>query len=299
MIEQIEISTLDTRYESFRLKSRAIEKDLLVSISKKGILRPLQGVSIDSDRILLNGFKRYRCAKKLNIGIVPYISFASDAPTGIIELIRKAIEKRLDILEQAKLIEELKKVHRMTNDDIAELLSKSCAWVSLRTNLMRNMGGYVMEKVFSGDFPVYSYMYTLRKFIRIKSVSAKDVDDFVRAVAGKQLSYREIDLLASAFFKGSDEIREQIVNGSLKWTISQLRKNLIPPDDCSNLEKGLLKDMELTVSGMQRLIVKSADFKVENTDFRAQATILTEDMLSSSKVFLECIRRFHDLCTEA
>jgi len=120
MIEQIEISTLDLRYESFRLKSRKAEKELCSLIVDFGIKEPLQGITTDDGcKILLNGFKRYRCAKKLKINIVPYVSFGSDEPSGLIKLIRKSNSKKLNILEQAKLIDELKNIHKMTNTDIA------------------------------------------------------------------------------------------------------------------------------------------------------------------------------------
>ena len=158
MIEQIEISSLDLRYENYRLKSRQAEKTLLASIIDHGIRDPLQGVDIkDNNRILLNGFKRYRCAKKLNIGIVPYRSFGSDEPLGIIKLIRISNSKPLNILEQAKLIEELQKVHGMCNADIADLLEKSKSWVSVRSGIFEDMSEYVMRQIFKGDFPAYSF----------------------------------------------------------------------------------------------------------------------------------------------
>ena len=68
MVEQIEISSLDLRYESFRLKSKKIENTLLAPIINHGIQEPLKGVDAgDEIHILLDGFIRYRCAKKLNI----------------------------------------------------------------------------------------------------------------------------------------------------------------------------------------------------------------------------------------
>ena len=42
MIEQIEISSLDLRYENYRLKSRIAEKALLASIIEHGVRDPLQ-----------------------------------------------------------------------------------------------------------------------------------------------------------------------------------------------------------------------------------------------------------------
>ena len=60
MVEQVEISSLDRRYEAYRIRSAVAEKSLLLSISSHGIREPLKGVG--ESRILLDGFKRLRCA---------------------------------------------------------------------------------------------------------------------------------------------------------------------------------------------------------------------------------------------
>jgi hypothetical protein len=300
MIEQIEISTLDLRYESFRLKSRKAEKELCSLIIDIGIKEPLQGITTDDGcKILLNGFKRYRCAKKLKIGIVPYVSFGSDEPSGLIKLIRKSNSKKLNILEQAKLIDELKNIHKMANSDIAGLLEKSQSWVSVRTDIIENMSSYVMERIFNGDFPVYSFMYTIRKFMRIKSISNQDIDDFVKAVAGKKISYREIDQLAKAFFKGPDEMRQQIKNGNIEWSISKLKKNADESTDCTKIEQEILKDFGIVLSVMQRIIVKIAGNKFESNAFYAQVTILTDNILNNTETFFKSVRNFHDKCRQA
>jgi hypothetical protein len=122
MIHQVEISSFDLRFEDHRLRNQASERILLASISEKGVRDPLQGVDMGDARILLNGFKRYRCAKKLGIGIVPYVSLSSDTGAGIIELLRMSNDKGLNILEQARLIAELKDGHHMSTTDIACLL---------------------------------------------------------------------------------------------------------------------------------------------------------------------------------
>lgn len=300
MIDLIEISTLDMRYESYRLKSRKAEKELFISVINHGIREPLQGVETDDGcKILLNGFKRYRCAKKLKIDIVPYISFGSDEPLGLIKLIRKSNSGKLSILEQAKLIDELKSIHQMTNADIAGLLERTQSWVSMRTGIIKSMSSYVMGKIFNGDFPVYSFMYTLRKFMRINSISKQDIDDFVKSVAGKNLTYREIDQLATAFFKGSDEIREQIRSGNVLWSINRLKENTEESTDCTKIEKELLRDFEIALSVMRRIIVKIAGNKFESSAFYAQVTILSEGILNNTETFSKSVRAFHDKCRQA
>jgi hypothetical protein len=210
MVEQVEISSFDLRYQGCRMRCPGAEKALLLSILDKGIRDPLQGIDTEQCRILLDGFKRYRCANKLGIGIVPYSSLSSDEATGIIELIRMSNATSLSILEQAKLIDELKSVHHMSVSEIARLVDKSKGWVGMRVGIIGQMSPLVTSKIFGGKFPVYAYMYTLRPFIRMNGINKKEIDEFVGSVAGKKLSIRDIELLAHGYFKGSDQLREQI-----------------------------------------------------------------------------------------
>ena len=51
--------------------------------------------------------------------------------------------------------------------------------------------------------PVYSYMVTLRPFMRMNDVTPQEIENFMRAVAGAKLSIREIELLAHGYFRGT------------------------------------------------------------------------------------------------
>ena len=159
MVDHVEISSLDLRYEECRLKSSKTEKELLTSILERGIRDPLQGVDVKGKRILLDGFKRYRCAKRLHLGMVPYTSLGNDEVCGIIDLIRISNVKGLGILEQARLIMELKQVHHMGNSEIAVLLEKSRSWVSMRSGIVGDMTPYVRQQLFNGRFPAYAGSY--------------------------------------------------------------------------------------------------------------------------------------------
>jgi len=81
MSETVELSELDLRYEGYRLRDDAREARLLASILERGIERPLHGVGPPGGRqLLLDGFKRLRCAKKLGLSCVPYMSIATRKP---------------------------------------------------------------------------------------------------------------------------------------------------------------------------------------------------------------------------
>jgi len=276
------------------MQSPGAEKALLDSILENGIRDPLQGVNADEERILLDGFKRYRCAQHLGIGIVPYCSLAEDEALGIIELLRIANSKSLSILEQAKLIDELMSVHNMSNWEIARALEKSKSWVSMRSGIMREMSECVRSKIFSGRFPVYSYMYTLRQFMRINCATKKDVDEFVELAAGKHLSIRDIELLAHGYFKGPEEFRGQIKNGNIAWGLSRLKESSANATACTEVEKRMLKDLEITQKYMQRVTHRSKDTRFKTSSFYAQANLLAGGIVRQMEIFSKAIREFYD-----
>jgi hypothetical protein len=122
-------------------------------------------------------------------------------------------------------------------------------------------------------------MYTLRQFMRINSVSKKDVDEFVSSVAGRNLSIRDIDMLANGYFKGSDEIRGQIKNGNISWGLERLKASSTGATDCTQAEQKMLKDLEIVQKYMQRVSCKSRDRRLKAASFRAQANLLAGGIL--------------------
>lgn len=276
------------------MKHEGAERALLVSISEQGMRDPLEGVDINGERILLNGFKRYRCARKLGIGIVPYVSLGSDEAMGIIHLIRISNAKSLGILEQAKLIDSLREAHKMCVAEIAEKLERSKAWVSLRIGLMDEMSEYVREKIFNGEFPIYSYMYTLRQFMRINCATKAEIDEFVRLVAGKRLSLREIERLAHGYFRGPEEFRTQIKSGNIAWGLSRLKDTAQNSNNCNEFERGMIKDLEITQKYMQRVTHKSNIPKLKSNSFFVQVNILAGGILKQINIFSKVVRELYD-----
>lgn len=293
MAEQVELSVLDLRYESCRLKNPVTEKALLASILENGINEPLQGIDSGEIKILLDGFKRYRCARKLSIGIVPYMCLSEDAVMGIIEFIRKSMVKGLNILEQAGLIDELTSVHHMSFSEIAVHLGKSKSWVAMRANLIGQMSEVVRGKIFSGQFPVYSFMYHLRRFMRMNGVRREDVDEFVALVSGQGFSIRDIQLLADGYFRGSEEFRQQMRGGDIAWGLKRL-KEMENGDGCTEPERRFLKEMEITKCYMNRVIYRSRDTRICGNHFYSQANVLAGVILNQVDKFKAVVEDLHD-----
>src|SRR6185295_17541579 len=128
--KEVELSSLDLRYESYRMKDAGAEGRLLASIAQRGFDEPLEGVSVEAVNVLLNGFKRYRCARKLQINILPYVCLEEDEVGAILSLLRTAKNKSLSILEQAAFIDELNTVRHLSVGQISGELGVSKSWVS-------------------------------------------------------------------------------------------------------------------------------------------------------------------------
>jgi predicted transcriptional regulator len=299
MGREVELSTLDLRYESYRMRNPALEARLLASIAQRGIEEPLEGVDTAGRSVLLNGFKRYRCARKLGIGVAPYASLGEDEALGIINLLRVSNNRSLSILEQARFIGELRKLHKMSVAEIAEELSRSKSWVSMRLGLIGEMSETVREKIFRGDFPVYPYMYTLRQFMRMNGVKKEEIEEFVAAVSGKKLSVREIEQLAHGYFRGPESFREAIRKGHTELPLEWIKQVPEDPDGCNEFERVLLKDLEITQKYMQRVMGKSEDRRLKTRAFHAQANLLTAGILSKARAFFETLRKLHDRSGQA
>ncbi len=299
MAQEAELSSLDLRYESYRMKNPAGEGRLLVSILERGIEEALEGVDTGDEKILLNGFKRYRCARKLGMGWVPYRSLGNDEVTGILGLIRASNSKTLGILEQARFIDDLRGLHQMTVAEIAETLCRSKSWVSMRLGLIGEMSEGVREKIFRGAFPVYSYMYTLRRFIRMNGVGKRAIEDFVEKVSGKKLGVRDIERLAHGYFRGPEWFRQEIQSGHLALSLERLEQVPDDPEGCNEFERGLLRDLEIVGKYIQRVLSKGNDPRLKTRPFCAQANLLTTGILIRTTAFTRTLRGLHDRTGDA
>jgi len=176
------------------------------------------------------------------------------------------------------------------------LLSRSKAWVSLRTGLIGEMTDVIRQKLFSGVFPVYSYMYTLRPFMRINGVSKQEIE-FVVAVSGKNFSVRQIEQLAHGYFRGSESFRQEIRSGHIALTLEQQGGDDVV--GYNPFERGLLKDLTFVSKLMQRVMGKSHDRRLKTPAFYAQANLLTGQILDQWERFIQTMRQLHDRSRQA
>jgi len=238
--------------------------------------------------VLLDGFKRLRAAKKLELKLVPVAFLGESEPAGILRFIKLSNVRGLDILEQAALVDELNRSYGMSAVEISRHVERSPAWVSVRLGVIGRMSAEVRKAVFAGKFPVRSYMYALRPFTRVKK---KETEKFVKAVSGKGLSTREIETLAGGYFKGNAELREQILEGNIDWTLRQMKQDAA--ESLNEFELRALKDLKLLEGCIRRIPYKLADERLKTGAFLEASKPVILTILKRLTFFRETLEEFH------
>jgi hypothetical protein len=230
---------------------------------------------------------------------VPYVSLGAEEATGILNLMRASTDKGLGILEQARFVVDLLTIHGMSVAEVAQTLGRSKGWVSMRRSLLDEMSPAIQAILFRGAFPAYSYMYTLRPFMRMNAGGRDQVERFVRAVAGQRLSVRDIELLAPAYFRGPAPLREAIERGNLGWSLDQLKGLPEDREGFNDFERGLLKDLEVLRRCIQRVMVKCQDSRLVSRAFCAQANLISGGLLRILEPFCQRMKAFYDRTGQA
>jgi hypothetical protein len=164
----------------------------------------------------------------------------------------------------------------------------------MRRTLLDQMSDEIQRLLFGGVFPVYSYMYTLRPFRRMNSISPERIEQFIKAVGGKRLSVRDIELLAQGYFRGPAALREAIDGGKLGWSLEQMKRVPEDAEGCSEFERLLLRDFELLGKCLGRVTVKCRDPRLQSRAFYAQANLFAGGLLSHWEPFQASLKEFHD-----
>ena len=294
-MQEIEIQRIDRRWESLRLPNESQERALLSSISSGGIREPLQGVMLGESLLLLDGFKRLRCSQKLGIQRAPVASLGADEAGGMLALLRQSNAHALSTLEQAALVDELKARYHLSVMEIARHLERSAAWVSVRLGILGQMSESVRKAIFTGKFPARSYLYTLQSFTRVNKISQNEITEFVQAASGKNLSLRQIDLLAHGYFRGGATLKAQIQQGQISWTLEQLQRSQVRESaQLGQREARVLLDLELAQKYLHRLLAGLQQPELGGNEFFAQADLIVSGILSVLPRFQKSLEVWHD-----
>jgi hypothetical protein len=296
-MEIIEIGFLDIRFEYTRVKDASFERRLLSSIIENDIQEPLQVVLEEhSERpLLLDGFKRYRCAKKLGMGTVPVAYLGNDVVFGFLSILRRDGTSDISTIEQATLIEELHTRYGLSIYTIANHLGRSPSWVSMRLGIVEEMSSFVRHKIMSGTFPARVYLYVIKGFTRVNKIPEDLINAFVGAVSEKQLSTRDLFILFHGFFDGGSGIRQVILEGDVHWALKLLKSEVQEENKALFMkEQRFIEALKNVGAGVMEIQSHAETIDRTNIYFMQQVNVLSYTIVKHLKSFSTVIKELYD-----
>jgi ParB/RepB/Spo0J family partition protein len=295
----LELKTLDTSLEHTRTRNSTTERNLLASITEHDIMDPIQVVSCEknSTYVILDGFKRYRCALKLKLSTVPAELIANDPVQGILIFIRRQQNTGLNILDQAALVEELHIKYHLSIYDIAVKLDRSPSWVSLRLGMLKDLSPLVKRKIMSGAFPARVYLYSIKGFTRVNRVPSERVDTFVKAVSGKRIGTRDLTILSEAFFSGSKATENLLFEGKIREALELIKNvpaEVAADNQINHFQRSVLQCLKNITSDMFSLVRNSSKITYENQLFSRDVHIWSSAVQKYLNIFTSTIKELYD-----
>jgi hypothetical protein len=299
VVETIELNSVDLRFEHTRQKDTDIERQLLSSIMERDILDPLQ-ISVCKDArcpVLLDGFKRYRCARKLNINIIPVHCIGEDVVDGVLCLLRRESVRGLSILEQAGMIEELHKTYGLSIYTIATRLCRSPSWVSMRLGMLGELSELVRGKIMSGAFPARAYMYGIKGFTRVNKISSDRVDVFVEAVSGKGLGTRDLHVLSKAYFTGGLAMERLILEGDAHQAVKLLTTQHCTTSETTltAVQQSFVNNLKTVAGIMRHIVVTASSMNTGSGRYMQYINTWSAAIDKNLAAFSQTIKELHDI----
>ena len=135
------------------------------------------------------------------------------------------------------------------------------------------------------------FINQLFEHYRLASVTAEKI----LLCSIRSYGIRDIEILARGYFQGGEILHQQIQQGNIPWCLNQLKEcERTKQDYCSELEQGMIRDLELIQKYMQRVTCKSKDPRLTSNSFFAQTNLLAGGILRQLNVFSQTVKELYD-----
>ena len=208
----LEFHQLDCRYESLRVRQPERERRLLASLADHGQQTPIVVVRGAGTYVVVDGYKRVRCLKRLHRDSVAGFLWEMSEPDALIFRQMVHAEGGASALEQGWLLRALHEGHAVRLADLARRFDRSVSWVSRRLALTRELPEAVQERVREGRIVPHAAMKYL---VPLARANEADCLRLVEAIQETKLSTRQLGLLYQTYMSGTDKTRELVITEPL------------------------------------------------------------------------------------
>jgi len=205
---EIELNELDVRYQTLRIHEREREARLMASLAGGGQQVPIVVLPAQPAYILLDGYKRMRCAKRLGWTALAALCWDLEEAEALIFCSMLRGGDKDSALEQGWLLRELQGRFGLKLDELGRRFDRSQSWVSRRLGLVRDLPELAQEAVQSGKIVAHGAMKYL---VPLARANRKDCLRLSEAISALTLSSRQIGRLYQGYVSGTERTRELVL----------------------------------------------------------------------------------------
>ena len=221
---------LDLRYEKLRTQKPDAERKLLGSLAAIGQQMPV--VVVRGERaehfVLVDGYKRVRALRRLGQDLVDATCWdLSEAQALVLDRLMRTGEGAT-ALEQGWLLRELSLRFELSLEDLGRRFARSASWVSRRLALVDELPAAIQEHVQRGELPAHAAM---KHLVPLARANLDACERLVGAIAGKELTNREIGQLYAAWREGRPAVRERVLTAPLLFLKARHAVGAVPADE--------------------------------------------------------------------
>ena len=208
-INDIEIIHLDLVYAHTRIQRSRQVVDLADSLLRHGQLLPIVVVAGKSHKfILIDGYQRVEAARRAGWDTLQGHIWPGSASDAVCQLLASDGARQFDIFEQAALLRELKRCHRLNQNQIAAAMGRHPSWVARRLALIEQLPEVAIEAVRASRISSWSASRVLVPLARANASHAKAL---VEAIGNAPPTSRQLLAFWQHYQGANRNVRKQMV----------------------------------------------------------------------------------------
>jgi ParB/RepB/Spo0J family partition protein len=206
---ELELHQLDLRYEGLKCRSAVRERRLMASLAELGQQVPIVVVAGDDRVVVIDGHKRVRALRRLGRDTVRALAWQLSESDALVVDRSMGTGPSASAIEQGWLLRELHVRFELSLEELARRFDRSRSWASRRLGLVRELPEEIQQRVRCGELHAHAAMRYLLPLARANSEGALR---FAAAIAGKDLSTRQVGELYQGYRSRSAKTRELVLS---------------------------------------------------------------------------------------
>lgn len=172
------------------------------ALTKQGQISPI----VISDQILVDGFKRYEAAKKLEMQELTAREMQMEPVQAKAMTMLLNQDKKTNLIQQAILVRDLIEIEGLNQVEVASLLERHKSWVNRRVTLINSLAPEIIEDLQVGLLPPGSAIH----LARLHTCNQVELSPVIQ---NHKLTVRETEALVDLWCKARDlEIRKSLLD---------------------------------------------------------------------------------------